>query len=79
MLERILTGNLLSFAKGIGWQVQGRVMAEVPTPPLLKTRAFKGVDIDVFDMEILTNMVLPEGLGLGKAVSVGYGVVERYD
>lgn len=79
MLERILTGNLLSFAKGIGWQVKGRVMAEVPTPPLLKTRAFKGVDIDVFDMEILTNMVLPEGLGLGKAVSVGYGVVERYD
>jgi hypothetical protein len=77
MLERILTGNLLSFAKGIGWQIEGRVVAEVPSPPLLKRRQFKGVDVDVFDMDILTNMTLPEGLGIGKAVSLGYGTIEN--
>jgi hypothetical protein len=77
MLQRILTGNLLSFAKGIGWFIEGRVLADVPSPPLLKTRKFKGVNIDVFDMEIVTNMTLPEGLGIGKGVSLGYGVIEN--
>jgi len=79
MLERILTANMLAFAKGIGWQVEGRVLAEVPEPPLLKTRQFKGIDIDVFDLELRTNMVLPEAVGLGKAVSIGYGVLERIE
>jgi hypothetical protein len=77
MLERIVTGNLLSFAKGIGWQIEGRVLAEVPNPPLLKSRRFKGVEIDVFDMDIMTNMTLPEGMGIGKAVSLGFGVLEN--
>jgi hypothetical protein len=77
MLERILTGNLLSFAKGIGWQIEGRVVTEVLCPPLLKSRRFKGIEIDVFDIDIMTNMTLPEGLGIGKAVSLGYGVLEN--
>lgn len=77
MLERILTANMLAFAKGVGWQVEGRVLAEVPEPALLKTRQFKGVDIDVFDLELRTNMYLPEAVGLGKAVSIGYGVLAK--
>ena len=77
MLERILTANMLAFAKGIGWQVPGRVVAEVPDPPLLKTRQFKGVDIDVFDLDLHTNMDLPEAVGLGKAASIGYGVLDK--
>ena len=79
LLERILRGNLLSFAKGIGWHVDGEIIVAIPERPTVRSKGFKGVSIDVFEMVFLTNLLLPEGVGLGKAVSQGFGVLERME
>ncbi len=77
-LERILTGNLLSFAKGIGWtvdkQIKVRIINIVNSRPVkLKSQKLMG-----FDIEFKSNVFIPNQIGLGKSVSLGYGVVNSF-
>jgi len=78
MLGRILTGNLLSFFKGIGlFLPEGmRIMATV-RPQEEKRTGFKDNLMMAVGGEFTTNAQLPDWIGLGKSVSRGYGVVER--
>ncbi len=73
LLEKILVGNFLSLAKGLGINITDRVMLKlirfhwriVRTPnPMLG-----------FSVSYVSNMVLPEFLGLGKMVSKGFGLM----
>jgi hypothetical protein len=76
MMERILTANILAFAKGIGWHVPGGIYVSLDSPPIQRTATFKGRPVNVFDLDFHCNVALPEGLGLGKAVSLGFGVLQ---
>jgi Cas6b C-terminal domain/Cas6b N-terminal domain len=74
-LERILASNIIAFAKGIGWQIEERFDVT-----LLQLRATKKVryhrtELMAFDVAFSTNLQLPEGIGLGKAASHGFGVL----
>lgn len=77
LLERILTGNILSFAKGIGWTVDKEVKLNIKQ--ILKRRWLPLKDKKVlgFDIEFDTNIFLPNYIGLGKNVSIGFGVVKQ--
>lgn len=77
LLERILTGNILSLAKGIGWTVEKEVKVKVKQ--ILKQRWIPLKDKKVlgFDIEFDTNVFLPNYIGLGKNVSIGFGVVKQ--
>lgn len=76
-LERKLTGNLLSMAKGIDWHVDKQIQVEIH--PRIQSRLIKvkGVHLQCFNLEFRTNMFIPNDLGLGKSASKGFGRVWR--
>ncbi len=74
-LERILTGNLLSFVKGLGIHIDREIRCTLSrrSEPFRVTN--KDVRLMAFDAEFKTNMSLPDYVGIGKNASVGYGIV----
>ncbi|MEZ4774444.1 MAG: CRISPR-associated endonuclease Cas6 [Bacteroidia bacterium] len=76
-LEKKLTGNILSMAKGIGWYVDKPIETSITklSEPF-KVRV-KGVGVLAFHARFRTNVFLPNGIGLGKNVSFGFGTVNE--
>lgn len=77
LLERLLTANILSFAKGIGVRFEGQVVARIIQMDEPQTQYYKGVRLKSFDAEFKSNVSLPDYIGLGKGVSLGMGTVVR--
>ncbi len=75
LLERILTGNILSMAKGLDWHIDRNVRVRIHAVSPLRRQRFKNQLLSCFDAEFSTNVFLPDWIGLGKGVSVGFGVV----
>lgn len=76
-LEKILTGNLLSFAKGIQWTVDKPIEVKLTSLPNFRPVKHKGQSLLSFDIEFKTNVFLPLDIGLGKGASVGFGTVTK--
>lgn len=74
-LQKILIGNILTFAKGVDWWIDGKVVA-VPKLNEIPVR-FKGEDMLGFKGEVYSNTFLPEYIGIGKATSRGFGTITR--
>ncbi len=75
MLQRILTGNILTMLKGVSIRVEKRVevcITHVTEQPFVH---FKGVMLYCTDVSFVTNVRLPEHVGLGKHASVGFGTL----
>ncbi len=77
LLERLLTANILSFAKGMGIHFDEQVVAKITQLDNPRTQYYKGVRLLSFDAEFKTNVSLPDYIGLGKGVSLGMGTVVR--
>ena len=77
MLEKLLTGNILSMAKGLGIRFEKQVECKIVAmeEPCLIT--YKGVKMMAFDAKFKSNVSLPDYIGLGKGVSLGMGTVVR--
>ncbi|MEA3451811.1 MAG: CRISPR-associated endonuclease Cas6 [Bacteroidota bacterium] len=77
LLERIMTANILSFAKGINWHIEADKKIEIKISKILYegTTKYKKIHRPVFDVEFKTNVFIPNFIGLGKAASHGYGIV----
>lgn len=74
-LNRILTGNILSMAKGLGIIVDRRLY---PKTKLDFTRAnYKSVNMIAFTGEFRVRFRIPDYFGFGKGVSHGFGTVVR--
>lgn len=76
MLERILVGNILSFAKGVGSFFESPVVCRLSQMNSSKWTMYKDVDLMTFTVEFRCNVRLPDYVGLGKSVSMGHGVVK---
>ncbi len=78
LLGRILTGNILSMAKGLDWFIEGRVTVDIIQ--VLKTYPlpWKGTSRRGFTVRFHSNVLLPDYIGLGKGASLGYGQVKRW-
>lgn len=76
-LERLLVGNILSFAKGLGIRLEQEVVCKITQLSEPMTIVHKGVRLMGFDVEFSTNVSLPDYIGLGKGVSVGKGMVKK--
>lgn len=74
-LEDILKANILSFAKGIEWTVERPIHVKIKNMNPTRKVTLKEKDIIGFNVEFTTNVFLPNFIGLGKSVSLGYGVV----
>lgn len=75
MLQKIITGNILSMAKGLGITVEGKIDVVITKMEPPNTVKHKGVTMRTFDIEFMVNSDLPQHIGLGKGVSMGYGIV----
>jgi hypothetical protein len=75
LLNRNLTGNMLSMSKSLGYQVPERIKCHTE----LKARrsSLKGNEILAFKGSFVTNFQIPDYLGLGKSVSRGFGTVKK--
>jgi len=74
-LERLLVGNILSFAKGVGWWIDGRVEATLHQDVTIRVLTYKDVPMMTVDASFETNVFLPPWIGLGKGVARGHGIV----
>lgn len=77
MLERVLTGNILSMLKGVGIFVDFPILTEIATLAPLRRVRYKGTTLLATDIDFATNIVLPDLIGLGRHASVGYGTLSR--
>ncbi|OQY03687.1 MAG: hypothetical protein B6I20_04445 [Bacteroidetes bacterium 4572_117] len=76
-LEKKLVGNILSFAKGIEWTVDKPIKLNITKlidtrPVTLKKQKMMG-----FNLDFKCNVFIPNYIGLGKSVSLGYGNVRE--
>lgn len=78
MLGRILTGNILSFFKGVGLYLpeDKRILVSV-RPREERLTGFKDQLMTGITGGFTANVLLPDFIGLGKSVSRGYGTIER--
>ena len=76
-LENILKANILSFAKGMKWNVDRTIQLRIDEIMRSKLVPYKKQRLQAFDIRFRTNVFLPDYLGLGKGVSMGYGTVTR--
>jgi len=77
LLERILVGNLLSMAKGLGVMVGGRLTVEAGLEETGTAEVKDGVRLAAFSGGFRANFHIPNLWGIGKSSSRGYGTVRR--
>jgi len=75
LLERILIGNLLSFFKAADHFVEDQIQVKGTFNE--KSTQFKGNKMLAFEGAFTTNVRLPNYIGLGKAVSRGFGTIKQ--
>lgn len=75
LLQRSLTGNILSFAKGIGWNVDKPIITQIKEIDKIKLISVKNTKRQAFSISFKTNVFLPNNISLGKNASLGFGVV----
>jgi len=75
-LERKLVGNILSFAKSMGVFFEGTVTAKICNLQRCLVH-IKGIPMGGFDVEFISNVSLPNFIGFGREVSLGFGTVVR--
>ncbi|GEO24140.1 CRISPR-associated endonuclease Cas6 [Cyclobacterium qasimii] len=76
-LEKILIGNILSFAKGVGWTVDQPIQANITGLPESSWVRHKGIKLKAMDLTFRSNVSLPEDIGLGKGASTGFGTLQK--
>lgn len=74
-LEKILKGNILSFAKGIDWTIDKPLECTITHYQEPRKVLFKRTPLMAFSVEFQTNVFLPDHIGLGKGASHGFGTV----
>jgi hypothetical protein len=80
MLERMLIGNILSFAKGMKIHLDKKIQCKIISSEEPRLVTYKGIKMMSFDVMFKTNVSLPNYIGLGKGVSLGFGtVVKKYE
>jgi hypothetical protein len=77
MLEKILTANILSFAKGIDWHIDKPVKVVIKDLKLERDSRMKDIKVRTFDVDFSSNVYLPDFMGLGKGVSNGFGIIRK--
>lgn len=76
-LEKKLTGNILSLAKGLDIYFDTRILCkiiEIESPYWIM---YKGVRMMAFNIRFKTNVSLPDNIGIGKGVSLGNGILYK--
>jgi len=74
-LENILTGHLLAFAEGVDWKVDNKLNVRIKRIVKEKMVTFKRIKVMAFNLDFTVNAKLPFHAGIGRGVSLGYGIL----
>jgi Cas6b C-terminal domain/Cas6b N-terminal domain len=74
MLDRALVAHILTFCRAVNWRLPERLEAGICDIRSTYRTRLMGNDLMGFDVSFHANVILPTGIGLGKAVSHGFGV-----
>lgn len=74
LLESVLTGHLLGFCQAAGWWLTERLQTEVVDLHSRRKTRYHDNDLMKFELTYRCNLLLPDNIALGKAVSHGFGV-----
>lgn len=77
MLEHIMVGNILSLCTGLGVHLEKQVTCKILNVENERQYKYKGVYLQGMDVTFRSNISLADFVGLGKGVSVGYGMVKK--
>ena len=77
LLESILKGNLLSFLKGLDIYMEKELTVKITSMDEPYLISNKGVKLMAFNACFVTNLSMPDNIGIGKNASIGYGVITR--
>ncbi|AKB26317.1 hypothetical protein MSMTP_2848 [Methanosarcina sp. MTP4] len=75
MLRRILTGNLLSMSKGLGYTVPDRIKCDLDVR--VTNSEYKDVNFLSFYGGFMANFCIPDYMGIGKSTAMGRGTVRK--
>ena len=78
-LEKVLTGNILSFAKGIDWNIDKSIDLKITEILRNNPISLKGIKRESFTLKFKCNVFLPNFISLGKNASLGFGTVREYN
>ncbi len=76
-IEKCLVGNILSFAKGMGLFFDSEVKVKLMSVDHTEHCVVKNVKMQGFDLTFKANVLLPNLIGLGKSVSLGFGMIAQ--
>ncbi len=76
-LEKILVGNILSCAKGLGIHFDTMITCHIIQIEEPVLEIYKGIQFLSFDLKFKTNVSLPDYIGLGKGTSLNHGTTVR--
>ncbi len=77
LLESAFTAHVMAFARGVNWFVDRRLVAELTDYHGCQWHQRRGADLLAFDATFRIQAQLPDGIGLGKGVSIGFGKVMK--
>ncbi|EAY25750.1 CRISPR-associated endonuclease Cas6 [Microscilla marina] len=77
LLEGILTANIISMAKGIGWHIPTLIQLHIKSIEHTRFVTFKKQRSLAFNLTFVCNVALPDFLGLGRNVSIGFGSIKQ--
>ena len=75
MLEKIMTGNILSFAKGIEVYFSEQIACKITDISKIYYTDYKNVRMMALNATFKCNATLPNDVGIGKGVSLGHGTI----
>ena len=75
-LQKILIGNILSFFNAFRHHEKQQVMLHLRIKDRLMTH-FKNQTMETYRASFVTNVQLPDYIGLGKSVSRGFGTIKK--
>lgn len=76
-LEKVLTGNIITMAKGLDWTIDKPIEVKITDLKSQKMIKYKNMAHLAMDLEFKCNVSLPDYIGLGKGPSQGFGVVTK--
>ena len=77
MLNRILTGNILTMLKGVDIMLTERLIVDIMSISEPKKVKYKSIRLLSLDATFQSNVSLPEYIGLGKHASLGFGTLTK--
>ncbi len=75
ILKKILIGNIISMSKGLSYTISDNIYIWINLKE--KETSLKGVKMKGFYGEFKVNFNIPDYMGLGKAVSRGFGTIKK--